>query len=483
MTANNSNRLIENTFKKILKSIHQYIRDFSDDDISVLDYQSPEELSEKIDVSLAKSGVGLDHLPQMIDQYLQYSVRTGHPRFANQLFSGFNFAGFVGEIITALTNTSMYTYEVSPVATLIEKECIKTLLHYCGFDGGEGTFVTGGSNANLIALMAARNQLLPTVKTEGMSHNRLRVYVSEKAHYSFDKAVDLLGIGLNNLVKIKSDGSGKMKPQALLQAIKADRQANYQPMMIAATAGTTVIGAFDPITEISKIAQKESIWLHVDGSWGGSILLSEQHKDLLKGLEKTQSFTWDTHKLMNMPLICSVILFNKKNVLIPLNDVSGTEYLYHQHQSTSLDLGHYSLQCGRKVDALKLWLAWKVLGKKGFEKSIDHLFEIVKYAGEIVKKEPRLELLMEPPSLNLCFRYLGKQTPEEPIESEKIDSLNIAIRDEFYKKGKYLVNYSAINGRIYFRMVFANKSIDKLFVDTFFQEFLKTAGSLEKIKK
>ncbi|MBE9009731.1 aminotransferase class V-fold PLP-dependent enzyme, partial [Pseudanabaenaceae cyanobacterium LEGE 13415] len=260
---------------KAFHLVNQYLEENADIATPVVHYLKPELLKNKLDLSIPDQGVSIDKFITLLETYLHYSVRTGHRQFFNQLFSGFNLPGFLGEVFASLTNTSMATYEIAPVATLIEQSLIEEMNSWIGFEQGEGTFVTGGSNANLVAMLCARNKAFPEAKYQGFSQRSV-VFVSDQAHYSFLKAANVLGIGLNNVIKVKTDAKGSMIPAELETAIASSLASGHTPFFIAATAGTTVLGAFDPLPEIAEIAKKYQLWFHVDGAWGGAAIFSDR---------------------------------------------------------------------------------------------------------------------------------------------------------------------------------------------------------------
>jgi glutamate/tyrosine decarboxylase-like PLP-dependent enzyme len=320
---------------KAFQLVSQYLEASSE--AQVVQYEKPESLKTKMDLSIPETGVTIDQFLFLLETYLAYSVRTGHKQFLNALYAGFNLPGFIGDVFTSLTNTSMATYETAPMATLIEQTLIAEMSASIGFNQREGTFVTGGSNANLVALLCARNKAFPNARYQGIPSNQAVLFVSDQAHYSFLKAANVLGIGLNNVIKVKTDETGSMMPQALERAIISAIQSGKMPFFIGATAGTTVLGAFDPLPEIAQIAQEYNLWFHVDGAWGGAALLSDRSKHLLAGSERADSFTWDAHKLMGVPLICSVILIKHRGILAQTVSNADADYLFHEHENSAYD--------------------------------------------------------------------------------------------------------------------------------------------------
>ncbi len=456
---------------RALQLVHQYLEDHVST-IPVVQYQSPESLQAKLDLSIPEQGVSVDRFISLLEAYLNNSVRTGHKQFFNQLFSGFNLPGFLGEVFASLTNTSMATYEIAPIATLMEQALIEEINSYIGFNQGEGTFVTGGSNANLIAMLCARNKAVPTAKHQGVQSNALTAFVSDQAHYSFLKAANVVGIGLDNVLQVKTDAKGRMIPQALEAAILKSLEQGKTPFFVGATAGTTVLGAFDPFIDIAQIAQNYHLWFHIDGAWGGVVLLSDRHRHLLSGSELADSFTWDAHKVMGLPLICSALLVKQSGTLYQTVSNDSTDYLFHDHEDSAYDLGLISLQCGRKVDSLKLWLAWQYYGKRGYAERIDWLFEMAEYATQTVNHCPELELMAPTQFLNVCFRYVN-------CDRTHLNLLNLELRDRLVKSGKSLVNYATLNGEVIIRLILANPEIAQPDLDRFFAHVLAIGRMLE----
>ncbi len=461
------------TLENLFQVVHQYTLDIADDNHRVVEYKSPAELSRLIDFAVDEEGITTEAFNKLMHDYTRYSVHTGNKRFFNQLFSGLNLPAFAGDVLSILTNTSMYTYEAAPMATLIEKEMISTMNTYVGYEEGDGIFVTGGSNGNLIAMFSARNRMFPTSRFEGVASNgRLKAFVSEHAHYSFENAANILGIGAHNVVKIPVDDNGRMIPQELDLAIQTALEAGEIPFFVGATLGTTVMAAFDPLEPIAEICKNYNLWFHADGAFGGSLLLSHQNRHLFNGSQLTDSFCWDAHKLMGIPLISSALLVKQKGTLQSnLSDIN-TDYIYHNNSEIE-DLGEKSVQCGRRVDAVKLWFAWKYYGRKGYEEKMDHLMNLALHAETLVNNHPDLELVAPRQSLTICFRYI-------PKSEKNIDQFNFEVRETLRKKGLSMVNVARLNNKLFIRLITSNFESRKQDVDFLFSNFIETAVRLEK---
>jgi len=458
--------------EKLLDDIHSKVIEYLHS-TTIKANKTDSEIKSDMDISIGQSS-DFRQIKILVDKYLEHAVKTNSPRFYNQLFSGFSVTGYIGELISTITNNSMYTFEMSPVATLMEMELLKKMSGLVGYRNGGGTFVPGGSSGNFLAMLAARQHCMPETMSTGLfGFSPMTVFVSKDCHYSMVKSANQLGIGTSNIIKVDVDSLGRMDPEALDQAIQASLHKGSKPFFVGATAGTTVRGCFDPIEEISKVCKKYNIWFHIDASWGGSALLSNQHKHLLAGSKNSDSFTWCPHKAMAQPLMCTAILFKNPEILVKINDVEGTEYLFHNEDNKEPDLGKQSLQCGRRVDVLKLWLTWKYYGDSGYEKNIDHLFDMARYAEKQVNLSEILKQVSDVPYLNICF-----QIQPASISNSQVDRFTIAVRDELFKNADAMVNYAEIEGRTCIRLVTANYDLKKEHIDQLFSDIESTADTL-----
>jgi glutamate/tyrosine decarboxylase-like PLP-dependent enzyme len=265
-----------------------------------------------------------------------------------------------------------------------------------------------------------------------------------------------------------------MSPAALQKEIHRTRSEGKTPFCIITTAGSTVRGAFDPFDAVSDIAERENIWHHVDGAWGGPALFSSSHRRLMKGLERADSTSIDAHKIMGMQLTCSVFLVNKnhRHVLGTVcSHGDSAHYLYHE-ATENVDLGRYSLQCGRRNDALKLWLAWREIGDQGWENMIDRYMSLAAYLERKVKSEPRLEMMSSRQWTNVCFRYKFKASDDEK------NVLNSSLREKLMQEGKFMISKAKINEDIILRPVLANPKTTETTLDNLIKEILRIGDDM-----
>ena len=437
----------------LTQRIELYINSADNTDHKTVDYLSPSSRGQSTDLSLPLEGNGSQSILDDIDEFLRQCVRTNRPEFMNPLWGGLNVAGFAGEVIAALTNQSMYTYELSPIATLIEQAIVERMMEIVGYAEGFGTLTTGGSNGNMMGMLCARQASDPMSSITGFDGSKYVAFVSSEAHYSVLMSANVVGIGYQNLVKVACDSRGRMKPESLVEEIVRARTNGQIPFCIIATSGTTVRGAFDPLKEIANIAHDNNIWLHVDAAWGGSSLFSKRFRKLMDGVELADSVCWDAHKMMGMPLICSVFLTKSKDTLRAVcAHGDAAHYLFHE-DTKDIDLGRYSLQCGRRNDSLKLWIAWREIGDAGWAKMVERYCDLSDYLEALVAKSEHLTMMSERRWTNVCFRF----------ESENLDlnELNTEIRNRLMREGVHLVSRSNIGEDVVIRAVVANPLIDE----------------------
>jgi len=411
---------IESVLEQAARLAGTYLSQSSTPGTPVVLASEPEQLERILNLELPEQGRPLESLLGEMKRFLKHSVRTGHPRFMNQLFGGQDPAGILGEWMTAVLNTSMYTYESAPVGTLVELKLIKELNAIVGFNAGDGVLAPGGSISNLMAVLSARHVKFPGVKENGIPKDQTpSLFYSDQAHYSIKRAAAVAGMGTKHAIAVASDADGRMRPEALARAIRDSKARGERPFLVAATAGTTVCGAYDPLLAIGKLAREQDLWLHVDASYGGGVLLSPTHKKLMEGVQLADSVTWNPHKMMGVPLACSALLMRKRGTLLVTNGM-GAEYLFHEDDDKAqYALGDLGLQCGRRTDAFKLWFSWQVTGRVGYAQRIDHLFEMSSKLGSMIEAREGFELARTPQGPNVCFRYLPPNVLPQDADERK----------------------------------------------------------------
>ena len=448
--------------------------DSSQSDVRMRSEQTHDSLLRTSDLKLPMEGRGLESALDDIESVLSHSVRTTAPGFMNPLWGGLSITSVAGELVTAATNTAMYTYEIAPIATLIESSILKRMAELADFGTSQGTLTTGGSNGNMLGLLCARQSKFPLSSQTGFDGTKMVAFVSEESHYSFNIASNVVGIGQSNLIKIRCNEHGQMRADSLEDEIKRALENGQIPFAVLATSGTTVRGSFDPLREVAEIAHKYDLWMHVDAAWGGSCLFSTQYRSLMDGIELADSFCWDAHKMMGIPLICSAFIVKDAEILRAVCSNGNTAHYLYLETGEDVDLGLYSLQCGRRNDALKLWLAWREIGDAGWAKMLDSFMKLADYLERSVNENESLEMMSNRMWTNVCFRYVGS-SPEE-----NLNHINTELRKRLIHDGRFMVSRSTIDGNIVLRSVIANRSISEASLDSFLQCVVSIGKDIER---
>ncbi|KAH6652021.1 pyridoxal phosphate-dependent transferase [Truncatella angustata] len=428
----------------------------------LVDSYAPKALVERLAFSLPeREGRGRDGLLATIQSLLKYSVNTWDQGFLDKLYSSTNAVGVVSELVLSVLNTNLHVYNVSPALTVIERETAKSFAALFGFTGPRAGGVTcqGGSSSNLTSLVIARNALYPDTKINGNGAHNFVLFTSQHGHYSVEKAATTLGLGKAAVVAVPVDDAGCIIPSALREAVARSKADGKTPLYVNATAGTTVLGSYDPFRAISAICREFNLWLHIDGSWGGSAVLSSRQRHKLEGAELANSLTVNPHKMLNVPVTCSFLLTNDLSVFKKANTLAAG-YLFHSDDDDDVeeetkeywDLADLTLQCGRRGDALKLALAWVYYGAAGFEKQIDHAFDMASYLATLVQEHPDFRLVSSnpPPCLQVCFYY----APDGALAED--ESENTRRTSEVVKKlvpRGFMIDYSPGPQGSFFRVV------------------------------
>ncbi|KAI0206808.1 glutamate decarboxylase [Astrocystis sublimbata] len=424
----------------------------------LVDSLRPEDLVKRLQFSLPEGdGRGQDGLLTTIQDVLRYSVNTWDQGFLDKLYSSTNAVGVVSELLLAVLNTNVHVYQVSPSLTVVEKTTSRALASLFGLTGPRSGGVTcqGGSSSNLTSLIIARNTLFPSTKVSGNAGHSFALFTSAHGHYSVEKAATTAGMGSSAVIPVPVDASGRMLPSALREAVQAAKEAGKTPLYVNATAGTTVLGSFDPFGEIAEVCAEFRLWMHIDASWGGPVAFSATQRHKIAGAERADSITVNPHKMMNVPVTCSFLLTRDVGVFHRANTLPAG-YLFHGDDDAdnkeSWDLADLTLQCGRRGDSLKLALAWIYYGASGFESQIDTAFSTASYLATLVETHDDFVLVSSnpPPCLQVCFYYAPRGVLAEDAQTNTRRTKNMVRK--LIGRG-YMVDFAPGEKGSFFRVV------------------------------
>jgi len=411
------------------------------------------ELYQRLDLSLNAEGIIDDDLKETLKQIIESTPKTASKSFFNQLFGGRIGKATLGDLLAVMFNNSMYTYKVAGPQVGIEKQVLKNICKLANYhEDSDGTFAPGGSMSNMMALIMARDAKNDTIRAEGLTPG-MTLYTSSASHYSISKNAALTGLGRNQVRLVSTNDKGEMLAEHLDELVQKDIHAGYTPFFVNATAGTTVLGAFDDIESISRVCKKYNLWLHVDGAYCGGVIFSRTYRHLLNNLELSDSFSVNAHKMLGTPLSSSIIVTQHKAQLHH-SFSNEADYLY-QTDGDDFNLGKTSMQCGRRNDALKVWTLWKSVGTLGLENIVDKQFEMAQVARDYINNNSDYKLYSFKDSISVCFNY--KDIPAKDLCTA------------LYENSKLMVGFGSFNTDEFVRMVTINSLIEKEDVLAFFE--------------
>lgn len=406
----------------------------------------------ELDITLSDQPTNAAQFEAVLEQLILQTPRTATKLFFNQLFGGRQSKATLGDLLAVLLNNSMYTYKVAGPQVGIEKEILHKISYLIGYrKDSDGTFAPGGSMTNFMAMLMARDARKANVRQEGITQ-KMTLYTSEESHYSIPKNAAFIGIGREQVRYIPTDSQGKMIVSKLREIVEQDSCQGFIPFFVNATAGTTVLGAFDPIEPIAEICQEHQLWLHVDGAYCGGVIFSKKHRHLVNGLELTDSFSINAHKMLGTPLSCSIIVTKHKKHLY--NSFSNDAAYLYQTDGDDYNLGKTSIQCGRRNDALKFWTLWKSVGTRGLETMVNKQFTLADQARAYIKNHPDYTLHSYDDSISVCFNY--KNIPAQHLCTA------------LYESGTVLVGFGNFRDTEFVRLVTINSSIEAEDIEIFF---------------
>jgi glutamate/tyrosine decarboxylase-like PLP-dependent enzyme len=411
------------------------------------------ELYHTLDLSLNANGLVDEALKATLIKIIKSTPKTASKSFFNQLFGGRLSKATLGDLLAVMLNNSMYTYKVAGPQVGIEKQVLKNICALAGYsEDSDGTLAPGGSMSNMMALIMARDAKNAAIRDEGLS-SKMTLYTSSVSHYSISKNAALIGIGRNQVRLVNTNDRGEMLVEHLDNLVSNDTRNGFQPFFVNATAGTTVLGAFDDIKATSKICKKHKLWLHVDGAYCGGVIFSKTYKHLINGLALSDSFSINAHKMLGTPLTCSIIV-TQHSAQLHHTFSNEADYLY-QTDGDDFNLGKTSLQCGRRNDALKIWTLWKSIGTKGLEKIVNKQFEMAQIARDYINNHKDYSLYSFEYSISVCFNY--KNIPAKELCTA------------LYKNSELMVGFGSFKNKEFVRMVTINSLLEKEDIIAFFK--------------
>lgn len=423
----------------------------------VLDWQAPQNAIKQWQKPLPAQATLTPKafIAALRDDILAASLHIHHPRnLGHQVAPPLPIAALC-DLVAALTNQAMAVYETGPSATLLERQVLQWMGELIGWKEADwkdsaGVLTSGGAQANLTALLAARQSKAGwDVWQQGISAGApLRLLTSEHAHYSVSRAAGIMGLGTDAVVKVATDDQGRMDVGALQTAWQECLGQGTKPFAVVAAAGCTPTGSIDPLFEIGTFCREKNLWFHVDGAHGASALLSSTHRSSLNGIELADSVVWDGHKLLYMPATVSAVLFRE-----PHNSYAAfaqeASYLFQGNSESeeAYNTSYRTLECTKRMMGLKLWGAFSLYGVEKLGGLVEQVFTTAHLLAQKLADAPDFELLMQPQTNIVCFRH----RPAGELKDAALDRHQAALRKILVESGAFHLTQVKLENRLWLR--------------------------------
>jgi aromatic-L-amino-acid decarboxylase len=431
------------------KIISEYARRL--DALPVTSDATPGELEKIFDEPLPIKGISAEEIFfRFQTEIAPHAMQIPSPRYYG-LFNPTPLPIAVwADALASAINQNGAAWRNSPSASIVEARVLAWLCELVGYESKSfGTLTSGGSEANLIGLKCARDRVHSKVRDEGVrtASGNLIVYASEQCHYSLEKSVDILGMGRNGLRKIETDERFHIRADALRAAIASDKEEGNIPCCIAGAAGATSTGVVDSLEELADIAREFECWFHVDAAYGGALAFSDKHRHLLNGIERADSVTIDPHKWMFVPFACGALLVRGGGLVLRDAFDITPEYLSEERGGADVeyDFFRYGQLGTRRFNALKIWMALKFMGRRGYASIIEHQIELTRYLAGGIDELRDFERTGEVETAVCCFRFLPEEVRGQDGASQ--DDLQRRLQQSIERSREAWLSTTVLKGR------------------------------------
>ena len=437
---------------KLIDWIAEYLTDV--EKYPVVPNIKPGDIKNKLPKNPPTTSDGFDKIFSDVDNIIMPGVtHWNHPSFMAYFNSTSSGPGILAELLSAALNTNGMLWKTSPSTTELERVTVDWMRQMLGLpESFWGIIYDTASVSSMHAIAAAREEVTEyNFRKNGLSGGskipKLRLYASEHAHSSIEKAAVLLGIGLDGVRKIPVDAEFKMIPDKLSDAIKEDRKNGWRPFCVVATVGTTSTTSIDPVDKIANICEKEKLWLHVDAAHAGVVAMIPEMKYIFNGVERADSLVVNPHKWMFTPIDLSLFYTRKPEVLKRAFSLIP-EYLKTTEDDTTENLMDYGIQLGRRFRALKLWFVIRYFGVNGIIERLREHIRLGQLFAKWVDDHTDFERMAPTPFSTICFRANPAKTNDEGM----IDHLNERLLESVNETGKLFISHTKLNGRFVLRL-------------------------------
>jgi len=446
-------------FRRLGRMAIDWISDYlaEIDGYPVLSRVRPGEIRQQLGDHPPEDEEGLDQILADFQKTIIPGItHWNHPAFFAYFPITGSGAGILGELFSAALNVNGMLWRTSPAATELEETVLAWLREMLGLPSSLWGIIYDSASMSTFHALAAARQIAggSTMRTAGIQNRDrpLRLYTSEQAHSSVQKAALALGLGLDNVQLIPVDRHYRMGVSELRTAVQRDRDGGFQPMAVVATIGTTSTTSIDPVPEIGAFCRDSGIWLHVDAAYGGSAAVVPEMRWVLDGCELADSIVVNPHKWLFTPIDISVLYTNNPRVLKETFSLEA-HYLQTSEGETGTNYMDYGLSLGRRFRALKLWFVLRYFGRRGLANRLRKHMEWARQLAERIDSHPNFERLAPVPFSTVCFRLNPKSRSLPPA---LLDDLNERLIGTINASGQCYLSHTRLEGRFVLRMAIGN---------------------------
>lgn len=425
----------------------KYLTDIQSDNISVNQWTTHEELTQKWKQLLSTKQT-ISELSQAI---IQDSMHIHHPRYVGHQVSAVAPQVAVIDMMISLLNNGMGVFEMGAAGTVIENTVIEKFCNVFGLEKGSGFFTSGGTLANLTVMLAARQAKGKIDVWEEGSQKQMGLLVSEQAHYCIDRAARIMGWGSKGVIKIPVDDQFRIKTELIPDYIEQARADGIELIAIVGCAPSTSTGNFDDLNKMADYAEQFDLWFHVDAAHGGPAIFSDKYKYLLAGVERADSIILDTHKMMLTSAIATAVLFKSaKNSFSAFR--TKANYLWEDKQEEDwVNLAKRTFECTKPMLAARVFFLWQIYGLQIFDEHVRYLFDLAKSFESLIGQDLFFKTLTRADSNIVCFRWDNGE-----MEAAELNQFNARLRQHVLEQGRYYIVQTLINDTVWLRVSLMN---------------------------
>ncbi|MDX6382516.1 MAG: aromatic-L-amino-acid/L-tryptophan decarboxylase [Blastocatellia bacterium] len=470
--------------KKIGRAVTELISQHAArlDSAPVTSRATPDELKQLFDEPIPIEGMPFEELLEKFARDIEpHAMQVPSPHYFGQFNPAPLAIGVWADALCSALNQNAGAWRNGPTSAVIEAQVITWLCELMGYaPEAFGVLASGGSEANLIALKCARDKAVREICDRGVgaAGRELKVYASEQCHFSVEKSLDILGLGRKSLRKIETDDRFHLRLDLLRAAIKKDQGEGHTPICVVGVAGTTSTGVIDPLPELAAIAQENDCWFHVDAAYGGGLAFSDKHKEKLRGIELADSITFDPHKWMFVPFACGATLVRDGGKVLRDSFDMSPEYLSEDRgfADAQYDFFRYGQMGTRRFNALKLWMAFKSMGKRGYSETTERQIELTEYFAARLDALADFARVGEIETAVCCFRYLPESV--RALFPEAQDRVQQNLQQRIERSGKAFLPTTILQGRRALRVNINSYLTERRHVDDLVELLIEQAGTL-----